>query len=417
MKNIPLRIFNVALIILSVVSAVMGCILLYYTTLGKEHIPSAVVSTYASSVTDPLTEEEKPIIEANYYANKNGKGYEVIELLFNCYSGVGKQSIYSRGFQIVYDENGEVIPYVYNDKSESVFQYNRDGDTSFITGHVYSWGDPMLIDIDEKLYAVKLDGKYSVTTYSGNVGKCIRTWLFGGINLIFEGTDNFTIETVTEYNYTFKDLLLKLKDIIKSCSNGTGDYSISLVDLGDFLHIYDIDESNGQISGTPVGNNAFVNSYFSMKVHYDNRGMVWADQSIFGSVAGDSQFNISGISKDVDYWKTVTEYKLTEQDFEARYTSADNGYYYSLSSDKISELKNFNNIVLVVDFNISNLGNVNVLGFDHYALYGTKVQSLSIKSKTQKTFNLLVGSLKDTGLTTISTENVTINNVNSGVEL
>lgn len=50
-----------------------------------------------------------------------------------------------------------------------------------------------------------------------------------------------------------------------------------------------------------------------MQTHYDNRGMVWAKQSMFSSVAGDSQFNISGIADNVDYWKVTSEVRLTEQ--------------------------------------------------------------------------------------------------------
>ena len=65
----------------------------------------------------------------------------------------------------------------------------------------------------------------------------------------------------------------------------------------------------------------------------------------------------------------------------------------------------------------SNFENKNVLGFDYYACYGIKVKSLTISAKSNREFKLMVSSLKDTGLTSIVTKNVTINNVNSGVEL
>ena len=209
-------------------------------------------------------------------------------------------------------------------------------------------------------------------------------------------------------------MLIKVGQILKSSSNGTGDSVISLVDLGDFLHIYEIDE-NGQVSGEPVGNRTLTNSYFTMQTHYDNRGMVWAKQSMFGSVAGDSQFNISGIADNVDYWKVTSEVRLTEQDFVARYLTSENGYYYALSTEKINELKNFKNIEINVNFNISNFEDVNVLGLVYYALYGLKIKSLTISSNNQRDFKLLVGSLKDTGLTTIDTVNVNLININSYV--
>ena len=273
----------------------------------------------------------------------------------------------------------------------------------------------MIIDIDGKTYAVALDGQYTTSVKRFSFLKAVGhtfAGLFTGYNY---GEKAYNVET-TVHNYTFEDLLVKVGQILKSSSNGTGDSVISLIDLGDFLHIYPIDD-NGQIGAEPLGVNTIQNSYFTMTTHYDNRGMVWAKQSIFESVAGDSQFNISGLSDNVDYWKVETQFKLTEKDFVGRYVSSDNGYYYVLSTAKLNELKNFENIEISVDFNISNFNNVNVLGFDYYALYGIQVKSLTIRSNTQREFKLLVGSLKDTGLTSINTQNVTINNINSGVEL
>ncbi|MBE5741204.1 MAG: hypothetical protein E7351_01560 [Clostridiales bacterium] len=417
-KKITLTIFNVALIIVTAFMLLMSCVWVYYKTIGKNKIPSAVTSTYATYITDPATKEELPVIEANYYANINGTGYEVVELLFNCYSGISKQAVYSRGFQLVYDENGNVVPYVFNEEKSNVFQYNKYNDLSFETGHQYEWGDKMIIDIDGTTYAVALDGTYSVTTKGFDLGKSAGNFF----KAVFTDWGMFSreehwnhYETYT-YNYTFEDLLIKVKQIIKSFSNGTGDGVIPLIDLGDFLHIYPINE-DGQIAGEPVGVNTLQNSYFTMACHYDNRGMVWAKQSIFEAVAGDSQFNISGISEDADYWKANTQYTISEKDFEKRYVTSESGYYYSLSLDVIEELKNFENLDINIVFDITNINYENPLGFDYFALSGMEIKSLTIKSASQRDFKLLANSLKDTGLTSITTENVTIINDGSGVEL
>lgn len=402
--DITRKIVNIVLIIVTVFMTVTSGVCIYFKTVGKNKLPSAITSTYATTVVDPQTGEELPTIEANYYSNKNGKGYEVVELLFNCYSGISKQAIYSRGFQLVTANN-----------ETKLYQYNRYNDSAFETGHEYEWGDKMLIDIDGDTYAVALDGKYDITYSYVDGAKIARTIGFIGLNFLFEDT-NFTKTETKTYNYTFEDLLLKVKEIIKSCSNGTGDGVISLVDLGDFLHIYGVDE-DGKIDSEPLGTGTLQNSYFTMTTHFDNRGMVWAKQSIFKSVAGDSDFNISGISDKVDYWRVKTEYNLTEEDFVSRYLVSDSGFYYSLPMDKITELKNFEDLEINIVFNVSNIKDTNVLGFDYYALYGIKVKSLTIKCNTQRDFKLLVGSLKDTGLTEIATENIKIVNVNSGVNV
>lgn len=404
MKDIAIRIVNIALVVVTVFLTLMSGVLLYYKTIGKDKVPSAITSTYATTVEDPQTGEQLPTIEANYYSNRNDNGYEVIELLFNCYSGISKQAIYSRGFQLVINEDGTKL-----------YQYNRYDGVNFETGHEYEWGDIMVIDINGTTYGVALDGTYTITTKNFSLGKAVWhtiSGLFTGWNYE-ENAYNYDTNT---YEYTFEDLLIKVGQILKSSSNGTGDSVISLVDLGDFLHIYDIDE-NGQVSGEPVGNRTLTNSYFTMQTHYDNRGMVWAKQSMFQSVAGDSQFNISGIADNVDYWKVTSEVRLTEQDFVARYLTSENGYYYALSTEKINELKNFENIEINVDFNISNFEEVNVLGLDYYALYGLKIKTLIISSLTQRDFKLLVGSLKDTGLTSIEINNVNLININSGVSV
>ena len=113
MKDIAIRIVNIALVVVTVFLTLMSGVLLYYKTIGKDKVPSAITSTYATTVEDPQTGEQLPTIEANYYSNRNDNGYEVIELLFNCYSGISKQAIYSRGFQLVINEDGTKL-YQYN---------------------------------------------------------------------------------------------------------------------------------------------------------------------------------------------------------------------------------------------------------------------------------------------------------------
>jgi len=419
--EISKKIFNFAIILLALFATFACSLLVYYTYWGKDKLPSSVSSTYATTVTDPQTGEELPTLEAKYYANKNGNGYEVVEFKVNAYSGVSKSAIYARGFQMVWDKDGNIVTYTDSTGATSnIWYYDSADGTSFVSGHEYEWDDKMIIDIEGTTYAVALDGKYSVTNYSTDGWKIVRTIGCLGLNFLFEDT-NFTNETTETYNYTFEDLLLKIRSIVKSQSNATGDSTISLIDLGDFLHIYAYDEESATFSNTPVGgntDNALTNSYFSMAVHYDTRGMVWTKQSMFGSVAGDSTYNKSGLDDNVSYWKSYAQVNLTESDFEQRYSQSDNGYYYSLSTETISTLKNYENVQINVTFNVSNL-KVNVLGFDYYALNGLEINSLSITSKTQRDFNLLVSSLKDTGLTadSITTENINLINTNSGVSL
>lgn len=418
--DIAKKIFNSALIFVTIIAVLLSCVLLYFKTFGKDKLPTAITSTYATTIVDPLTGEEKPVLEANYYANKNGTGQEVVEFRVNAYSGVSKQGIYSRGFQMVWDKDGYLVKYTdpTTGYTSNVWYYDSYDNVSFESGHIYEWGDKMVIDIDGDTYGVALDGQYSVTTRKFSFLKAVGHTFAGLFTGYDYKTKAYNVET-TIHNYTFEDLLLKVKQIIKSCSNGTGDGVISLIDLGDFLHIYEYDTQSGQFAGEPVGgntSNSLINSYFTMQAHYDNRGMAWYKQSIFSSVAGDSQYNITGLTDNVEYWKATTTFELTEQNFEARYSQVDNGFYYVLPTSLINELKEYEDIEINITFNVSNL-EVNVLGFDYYALNGIKVNSLTVMSATQRDFRLMVGSLKDTGLTSanINLSNINLVNTNSGV--
>lgn len=401
MNKTIIRIINIVLIVLSLIGASVTGLLIYYKTAGKDKIPQAITSTYVTQLTNPNTGEKLSAIEASYYQNKNNKGYEVIELLFNSYSGVNKQAIYSRGFQLVYkDKNNPTLYY-----------YDRYDGVSFETGHEYKFGDKMIIDINGESYAIALDGKYTTSKVVLNTQKLARSILCAGFNFILEDTSMY-YEKLEEHEYTFEDLLVKIGSIIKSSSNNTGDSIIPLIDLGDFLHVYELD-SNGVPKGEPIGDDSLKNSYFTMDTHYDTRGMVWSKQSMFNSVSYDSNFNISGLTDITDYWKSTAQIILTEDDFIPR--SVNNGYY-SLSLDKVTELKKYDSVDIVVDFNIDNIDNVEVLGFDYYAFYGLELKELNISSSNVVEFELLLDCLKDSGINTINTENIILIN-NSGVTL
>lgn len=403
MENKKIRTINIIVIILTVIMSfpIVYNLFLQFYTLKK--LPTLVTSTYVTTVENSHTGEKLTAIEANYYQNYNGKGKEIVELLFNVYSGIDKQAIYSRGFQLI----------IGKDKNQ-LFYYDKYDGVSFETGHEYIWGDPLIVDINGTTYAVRMDGKYKQKHVEDRVGSIMTKGIFGLPVVLFDIVKNgFTKTYYTDENYTIDQLLLKIKSIIKSSSNGTGDSVIPLIDLGDFLHVYEIND--GVISDTAVGENTLQNSYFTMKTHYDKRGIVWAKQSMFNSVANDSNYNVSGLLADVDYWQVTSTLTLTQDDFVARNT--DKGNYYSLSVAKLTELKNYDNLEINIVFDIDKIKDT-VLGLDYYSLIGIKAKSLFVKGTKTQNFELLENSLKDTNIKNISSSNcITILNNNSGVEL
>ena len=410
--EIAKKLLNILIIFLSVVSVVfIGCFA--YFKLSSTDIFTNQTSTYATSVTDPMTGEELSPLSARYYQNYNNTGKEVVEFQIRAYSDQNKSAIYRRGFQYIIDtENGNELWYydTYDRVSwESGHKYNEENDAGQLR-------EAYFIELDGEVVGVRMDGTYQTKTHKVNGGNIAGNILLGPVWWIFNGFYQDLSEDVVEtHYYTMEEFMQTLANIIKSSTAGTGDYTLPVIDLGDFLHLYEVDE-NGTVSDTPIGVGGQINSYFTMDVHFDKRGMTYAGQSMFGIVANDPEFNISGIDYDAEYWKTTTVYNLNESDFDVRYSTADLGYYYALSAETINELKNFENLDINIVFDISNIENVNVLGFDYYSLNGIKVNSLTITSDIERDFNLLAGALKDTGLTKIYVKNVNINNL-SGTEV
>lgn len=409
-----MEIFKKILNFVLVFCAIVGCIfdvVYIYNIVNDKGLFTFSTATYATSVVDPLTGEELSPFTVTYYEDYNNIGKEVVEFRVNCYSDINKTAIYKRGYQLIINNDGSTELYYcdsFGDMSwGSMNKYDETNDDGQNKNFWY-------IDINGDIYAVRLDGSYeyvSDVTYS--LGQFASTF-FGSLFGVEDWID-YTVHYSTHY-YTMSELMLEFKKLLKSCSYGTGEYTMPLVDLGNFLHIYEV--KDGIVSDTPIGNGGLINSYFAIDCKYERRGITYADQSMFGSVAGDSNFNVTGIDFDANYWQVTQEYVLTEEDFidGERYSNVDNGYYYALTAEKINELKNYKDIEIIINFDCSKLENKNVLGFDYYALNGLKISELNISNSVNKEFILQVGSIKDTGIEVINLHNVTINNL-SGTEV
>lgn len=369
-------------IILVIIMTLVDLTWIYFATIGKDKLPQAVTSTYVTYVTDPHTQEQLPFLQANYYANNNGSGYEMVELRINAYSGTDRQAIYSRGFQMLYVPTDEetITPVVY--------AYDSYDGVSFVSGHEYEWGDIFITEINGETYGVAFDGTYQ--KYVTNVGKAI--WY--GISGLFTGWDGKpeSYMSVETYQYTWEDFMTYIKNMVRSSSNGTGDGTIPLADLASYLSVYEYDEESGQFAGEPMGKNTLTNSYFTCETHFDNRGVEFAQQSMFSSVAGDSQFNISGIDLDVDYWQSEVINTLTLEDFEKRYSQVNQGNFIYLHNTTITNfLKTGNQQVVNVYINLDDTDNI--IGIDNYAFDGLNIGKIEIYSSTQKDFTLLTNAL------------------------
>ena len=403
------KFINFSLIVLAFLGVIFT--LVYALTILQDSgLYNNSTSTYASSVTDPMTGEKLSPLAVSYFENYNNLGKEVVEFKIRAYSDSNKQALYERGYQLIIDE----------ENGNDLWYYDTVYGTSFPSGHPYDETTQegqakefYYIDIDDELVALKLDGYSTTYKTKTNGWKIFRTIATLGTNLIFEDTNYEKTEVETHY-YTMEELLLGMKDIVKGSSYGSGEYTMPLIDLGEFLHIYEV--NNGTIADEPIGSGTLINSYFAVDIKYDRRGLSYAGQSMFGSVANDSNYNVTGIDFDVNYWTSHSIYNISQNDFEMRYSELNNGYYFSLSSDLINELKNYDNLDIYINFDLSVFDDISILGFDYYALNGIKVANLTITSDVNSNFVLMQGSLDGTNIEKINIHNVTVEN-NSGLEV
>lgn len=403
------KFINFSLIVLAFLGVIFT--LVYALTILQDSgLYNNSTSTYASSVTDPITGEKLSPLAVSYFENYNNLGKEVVEFKIRAYSDSNKQALYERGYQLIIDE----------ENGNDLWYYDTVYGTSFPSGHPYDETTQegqakefYYIDIDDELVALKLDGYSTTYKTKTNGWKIFRTIATLGTNLIFEDTNYEKTEVETHY-YTMEELLLGMKDIVKGSSYGSGEYTMPLIDLGEFLHIYEV--NNGTVADEPIGSGTLINSYFAVDIKYDRRGLSYAGQSMFGSVANDSNYNVTGIDFDVNYWTSHSIYNISQNDFEMRYSELNNGYYFSLSSDLINELKNYDNLDIYINFDLSVFDDISILGFDYYALNGIKVANLTITSDVNSNFVLMQGSLDGTNIEKINIHNVTVEN-NSGLEV
>lgn len=399
-ESLTMRIFRVLGVILLIVDIFSILFWIYFKTLGKEFVPTAVTSTYVTMVNDPMTGEELPFMEANLYEYRNDSndqqhenGVAVLELKINSYSGTDKQAIYARGYQAILDNTLNISEiYCYDSYDGVSFLSAKQLEDDYVDDKTY------ITDIDGETYGVRLDGTY--TEYEPSFLKS-TWWVISGL---FTGWRKDYMErthVVYEVQYTMRDFMQYLVTMVISSSNGTGESVIPLADLGNYFSVYK--EENAQFT-TEVAFNTENNSYFTIATDYDRRGMTSYKQSLFKSVAGDSSFNLTGIPEDTDYWKDITTIELTEANFIKR--EVDDMTYITLNIERVLRLNDTEDITIEISINADKVN-----GIDYYGLCGLqKISKIYIYSSSSARFYLLDSSLDDTEVNTsdILTSNVTL---------
>ncbi len=389
-------------------AVIAGFIYLNYYSVKKPHITGAFIGNQV----DPQTGIEKPLLEINYYTNGNEKGEEVVEFKINGLSESSKQTMYSKGAQLV---GNKLYYYDYHNAT------GWESASPIVTGDVKKQGNSYVVDYQNATmfpieiagekgnYAIALTGLYTTKEWQRNGWKVAGNILTLGLPLLFEGKNAIADLVDTTKAYTILDFLTYCKKLAKSQCNGYGDTYVDAIDLAEYFGVYKENGTNKYESIEMYDKTAQSRYYFSANIHYDFRGMQLAKQSLFGSVAGDGQYNKTGVDN-IEYWRTDVNYKLSKTDLDLSYDFARDGYWLSIKDATLNKLNNYTaNVVCDLNINLDDFDGKKILGIDFYGFNGVQFKNLNINSLIKCSFEVRAFGLKDCNISNFTkTDNVTL---------
>lgn len=380
--------------VILVILAVIGVFIIAawaIVTLGDLD-PVTTAQAYVNTVTTK-DGEERYFMEIEYWENADGKGKEVFEFTFNAYADINMQTVTGKGIQFVSGETRQgledlVGKFASIDDVLGVISgwdtYAYDVDDyggSWASTDEVEFGDKMYLDIGDVLYAVAMDGTYTVEEKSFNLGKSI----VNGLRCIFSDWNGFNHDEnwwdthVYEYEYTMKDFYNEVLYAAAHNNKGYGSSVLNLVNLGKYMSVYEFND-NGQLE--EVTSRDVNDVYFAIKVTRHYEGFRRASESSFGQLLGDQFFTtVDSDNYYNDYSDTVVLPTLTGKDFDYYDMPSMGGYVAFVKQEVLDELAVGGVREVVVDINVNDgyfAGNTQLIGVAASGFGGLKLKELRV---------------------------------------
>lgn len=272
--------------------------------------------------------DKKPVIEINYKKNTKNEGLELFEVRWNYFENTNKESFDSIGFQYVstssdskiewseYINESYLTEYVERKDLQSLWHkvYNAYTATSYhlTSGETYLYCSSdgyettlsntedellkkyMTIQIGKDIYLMKLKGFVIDNAYITNDGNYYDTMLS------FLMDYHYYSFYTQDYSYINHLLYTKFKDTAGGSSKY---YKFEFADMFDY---YKYDSSKENFVGEKVSNVEEVielaKTTILIKINISEEGATTASDSLFGSVKGSGQFNLTGEYITSDYY-------------------------------------------------------------------------------------------------------------------
>lgn len=361
----------------------------------KLFLPDKTITfnTALGELTNVQVEEEKAIITVNYYSNHDNSGLEMFEIKINGYvdeNQINEENpkTYAKGIQLIGTEEGSIKKnFVLNDitsygfinetweyrikNNNDSYYYDSQNGTSFYSVDRIS---------DKSLFRVSMQNDNKI------YGMRFYQDLLSSSSILFVSHSDYKC-------YDINSLAYYLLGSVKSSSNygSSGKLTIDLGEHFEFAEYKNGSYSNWINGTTEEGSkiNKEIFNYFSIKFNISESGVTNANQSIFKTVKGQSNYLVGNDYGDYDYGKPVTNIlHLTENNFDYILNEQTNNHSMVLNTKTKDFMLSHStiNMDINIDLNILKANGINVVGFDNLSgLIDFKDRINFIKIKTGET--------------------------------
>jgi hypothetical protein len=363
MDNKVFRIIGVSLAIKILFAAVLlnGYVGHYWNT----KTTTTLSTTYVDSAS--YVEGEQYFFEVNYYSNDLSNGEEVFEFRFNYYTDAdqpGKtisqaildeddhtqylKNMFSTGIQIV----GTPQPTIQRVEYDSYWLkwwWFFGGNITPVANKISGFSNAYFYDtssiglpVEQSYISAPFgDNSQFIVDFDGQIG-LIRQNGRGAIIKSHQQTDNWT--EVHAYHGIY-EFILHLYNSVRSLPNG---YNVLQYNLTEWFHGYRLLDGKFERNNTADQNWVFAN----IKINRSANGMINRNQSIYGIVRGENNWEHPNQGVMQDYWKHVSVINLTNNDFTFINVGGGN-FLGNLNSNAVAFLREFDDIEVRIVVNLS----------------------------------------------------------------
>ena len=199
--------------------------------------------------------------------------------------------------------------------------------------------------------------------------------------------EKWTHREIWTNNFDFLDMPRLIAENIDSFITLKEGVSIRMFDFSKYFTLFGLDD-NGKFT-KPMQDEKILREWtmVNVKVTKTSKNMIDSKQSIFNSYKGNTEWSQDGNEYKQEYWKDETIYNVTNKDF--KFVQTDEGYNIQLKDSCIMYLKEFSNIVLNVDIDLSKFNNsINIIGFSNNPFDKLKVNKIHITADEPRDFNI-----------------------------